>query len=1022
MGNSNYPGQLDSDLELPRVDDNITEIGGDAINSLRDAVFSIEEALGTNIQGNVQDLVTRVNQVIDDDGQIIVDALDGIGLVSLPITNAHVGSNAGIQESKLDLDYSSTTLHNNIVSVSTDIDTVRDTLNSLSSQILNHFSGTQNRHDGYDVDLLDTVRGESYVESAIHTVNNYLAYHESSPTGSHTATSVSVVDEFANISATNVQSALVALDDIGSSDSHLHQEYMHDNGTSLNINGEQGDYGNIRDTVLAGTIYQTDITKSANIFQVMRPNVARVTGDVPDLRSLDIAYAKILRIQAGGIGRTYLNVDLSGIIPTDNLDNVVVAINEQAHAYATHYPISAYNTGGRLTIAHNIPGYEFTIKILNPTNSAATMLGFSGVLNTTIEWSGVKHSGYAGGRRVVDLKSLVKIHFTHSSTPLNQFNLGLGDLSNYGISTDNEGRIICNITNHSTTSTDNGTHYITSFPTSSSITLSSDIQQGEFDLEIVADSVNFSTNARYEVFDAFVEYDDDGYGTVTKSRRIIYNPISGVKIAALSENLPHTSNIEWQIIDAEYLMLYENGIGGEQSIIPSGYTGTIDVKAADNVNTVSFEVTGTPNPTNARRTITVSEFAGSGSKMYVGSVHFDGSNTLSFPTDRRKMGASIENKTHDTFKPDTIEDYQKELRNNGVIRGLNIISNDGDSCLIRGGRALVDGRIVDVETKEITVDEFSTGTRLLLLDRYGHFFIRSEFDGGFTFEEMTTGDSYGDNRDVAIIAEFETNGIAIDGYFSDRRLMVNKLDKRVLDNHTSVNNQITQLRNTTQGSSWGFTIAEAFGAGDGYLASIEMGNNNGFAYIPYTGETPISARGFAGGNASITTRRFEFTDQDTIKTSIFKAVGLTHINVFVEANYTGITSGVNGPFGVSGTVYVDLGAAVETGMDSITVNEAYARVRTIYSGVMASNSVTERYVASIPVSQLNLASNVMFDVVPRVKIVNSNYVDGGSGADPEPTIRFDNIRIVTSSYSVAGYIEESDGLATSIGTIVGEIL
>jgi hypothetical protein len=50
-----FPAEIDSDVEIQRVDNNVTEVGGDAINSLRDAVFAIEKTLGVNPQGNMQE-------------------------------------------------------------------------------------------------------------------------------------------------------------------------------------------------------------------------------------------------------------------------------------------------------------------------------------------------------------------------------------------------------------------------------------------------------------------------------------------------------------------------------------------------------------------------------------------------------------------------------------------------------------------------------------------------------------------------------------------------------------------------------------------------------------------------------------------------------------------------------------------------------------------------------------------------------------------------------------------------------
>ena len=65
---------------------------------------------------------------------------------------------------------------------------------------------------------------------------------------------------------------------------------------------------------------------------------------------------------------------------------------------------------------------------------------------------------------------------------------------------------------------------------------------------------------------------------------------------------------------------------------------------------------------------------------------------------------------------------------------------------------------------------------------------------------------------------------------------------------------------------------------------------------------------------------------------------MTHINIFAEATYTGSRGG---PFGASGIAYIELGVAVETGMGNITVNEEYARVKTVAVGVLPSDSVTE---------------------------------------------------------------------------------
>ena len=93
---SKYPGELDTDGELPPIADNITEIGAEAINSLRAAVFAIEHALGTAPQGTTSTLSARLAQSLNSDGTFKAAALIAAGLIALPITNTQIGTSAAI--------------------------------------------------------------------------------------------------------------------------------------------------------------------------------------------------------------------------------------------------------------------------------------------------------------------------------------------------------------------------------------------------------------------------------------------------------------------------------------------------------------------------------------------------------------------------------------------------------------------------------------------------------------------------------------------------------------------------------------------------------------------------------------------------------------------------------------------------------------------------------------------------------------------------------------------------------------
>ena len=99
MAKSNYPNKLDTSVEIPVIRDNITEIGSDVLNSLRSALFNIEKTLGINPQGATGNTVaSRLNNALDDNGNITKDALDRVGLLSGPISNADVSKVAAISE------------------------------------------------------------------------------------------------------------------------------------------------------------------------------------------------------------------------------------------------------------------------------------------------------------------------------------------------------------------------------------------------------------------------------------------------------------------------------------------------------------------------------------------------------------------------------------------------------------------------------------------------------------------------------------------------------------------------------------------------------------------------------------------------------------------------------------------------------------------------------------------------------------------------------------------------------------
>jgi hypothetical protein len=143
---SNFPFSLDDDTVIPLVSDNISEIGGDAINALRDAVFAIESNIGVGAAGATGSIANFLNVSFDPFGNIKPSVLTSAGLVSLPIVDSQVSPTAGIKESKLTLDYSTASLFNSIENNAININTALNFITVTGSKVEPHIAGTNYNH------------------------------------------------------------------------------------------------------------------------------------------------------------------------------------------------------------------------------------------------------------------------------------------------------------------------------------------------------------------------------------------------------------------------------------------------------------------------------------------------------------------------------------------------------------------------------------------------------------------------------------------------------------------------------------------------------------------------------------------------------------------------------------------------------------------------------------------------------------------------------------------------------------
>jgi len=254
-----YPNEIDSDADIGRVDDNIVEIGGQIINQLRDAVFALEAELGIAPSGSADSVADRLNISLNPDGTIKTSALDGIGLVSLPITNAQVGTNANISESKLNLNHSTSDLYTLIIGAKNLLDQyvlkTQELISNLTAHIagsstlldgspgkhlLSHILVNQNPVDPRDLsytwgglkDKDGNARSATQAMQALDQINTDLVNHENSTSEAHQAAGIVVnTTEFIEIpeTATDAQKVFNYLDQAEVLNMGLHRAVEHVN-------------------------------------------------------------------------------------------------------------------------------------------------------------------------------------------------------------------------------------------------------------------------------------------------------------------------------------------------------------------------------------------------------------------------------------------------------------------------------------------------------------------------------------------------------------------------------------------------------------------------------------------------------------------------------------------------------------------------------------------------------------------------------------------------------------------------
>lgn len=186
---SDFPNSLDTDESLPIVNDNINEIGGEAINALRDAVFAIEQNIGLSAQGTTASISERFGVSFFADGNLKPSVITGLGLVTLPITGDQIASFAEIAESKLNLDHKTQDLFNYIRDLSGDINVAMGWISATGVKLEPHIAGSIFKHSlshinvssatpDYLLNNLGLLRNNTNSYLLINDINNEFLAHQ----------------------------------------------------------------------------------------------------------------------------------------------------------------------------------------------------------------------------------------------------------------------------------------------------------------------------------------------------------------------------------------------------------------------------------------------------------------------------------------------------------------------------------------------------------------------------------------------------------------------------------------------------------------------------------------------------------------------------------------------------------------------------------------------------------------------------------------------------------------------------
>jgi hypothetical protein len=726
-----FPADIDTDVSLPPVIDNVTEISGTVLNGLREAIIAIETALGSDPQGSQNSLADRLDQILNPDGTFKSSALNASGLISLPVENVHIGASAGIEESKLDLDFGTSALQDQISSNDIDIANLQSGLASLLARYNLHVSGTNDRHSATHV---DHILSDGYLSGAGATVASALDYISGKLDAHKLATST--IEHFASaiyfdpsqtvsgqpdiVVSNNVQSAIEEVEFAIIDSVRTHNDYAHSDGVLADGYSYFNGLAGVNDASLKLTRYNppsgTDILKiglcNAATIKGKGFNPIGITGSFNAFR---------VEYRYGSLSSNFSVAGLdTSAYPVGNTRRTLLGIVDALNfaAASNNKPLSFFaSDDGEIVIQANValPGFEIRV-ITSPVNSAYVALGFSEIANT---WVGPSdnHHFVINGTIYNEIKTVQQGSGNQPSLS-NVVDLGV----TVGVGgLDLQANSLLHVYSH-TSNLSVGTYKITGLSGLTSVILSSNLAAGDFEYIIYKDTLNTNNiTSNRRIIDTFIDSDRNPF--VVERATTVFGGLEGVRIVSISKELQDFSGTYTLATSGSQREFYiSDGYGnvGVSTFFDPGYIGYLQVWFPDNVNSANIFVFSV-SPTNGTDTIEVIENEVSDSALYLGSSHHNGLTEIEIPFNSRSIGSIGTSQLSSDFYNNK---YNKDINNfhlSGIIRGFDVISFTSSSLNIRGGTAYISGKetVIGSVTITLPVASLSDGIYNVVLDNQG---------------------------------------------------------------------------------------------------------------------------------------------------------------------------------------------------------------------------------------------------------------------------------------------------------------